>query len=97
MPRRRRYTYFEYRLLVSPKVRGQKLAFKATEDLLDEIVKTASKLKLEVVGGCYPYTAKAAKSGKGAKEGKMRRVSPKLFRVSPGAAKRGNELPDLFD
>lgn len=94
MSRRKRYTYFEYKLLVSPRKRARKLSYKATDQFLEAILKSASKLGLEVVGGCYPRRT-AGRSE--ARQAKARKPTPKVFRTSPPSTGEAAErLSDLF-
>lgn len=59
MAKRRRYTYYEYNLLASPKKRGTKMSDRRADKFLEAILEAAARLKLEIVGGCRPHPARS--------------------------------------
>ncbi|MFH2202265.1 MAG: hypothetical protein ABIJ96_04045 [Elusimicrobiota bacterium] len=94
MPRKKRCTYYEYRLLVSPKRRGRKMPVNLGEKFLDAIIASAAKLELEVVGGFYPRPTRIDGKGKSALQ---RHPNPTLVRAEPKTAtnKKKDSAADL--
>jgi len=94
MPRKKRCTYYEYRLLVSPKRRGRKMPVHLGEKFLDSIVASASRLELEVVGGFYPRPTRINGKGKSAAQ---RHPAPTLIRVDPKSTGKKNKKDSAAD
>jgi len=89
MPRKKRCTYYEYRLLAYPKARGRKMPHNLSGKFLEAILECASKLDLEVVGGCYPRPTREIGKGKSAKQ---HHPEPKLFHNVPKEKAESAEL-----
>ena len=58
MAKHRRFTYYEYNLLASPKRRGTKMSDSRADRFLEAILEAAARLKLDIVGGCRPRPAR---------------------------------------